>query len=85
MNVINLCVALVYNVCLFSDLRLQKQVPLHNLTIVSYDIVRNDIDFFRYDVGHCENIYTHTNSHCLTHTTTSTHANTHIHVYILHT
>lgn len=28
-------------------IRLQKQVPLHNLTIVSYDIVRNDIDFFR--------------------------------------
>ena len=28
--------------------RLQTLVPNHNLVIASYDIVRNDIDFFRY-------------------------------------
>ncbi|XP_012935979.1 TATA-binding protein-associated factor 172 [Aplysia californica] len=27
-------------------LRLQKQVPQHNLIVASYDVVRNDIDFF---------------------------------------
>ena len=28
--------------------RLQTLVPNHNLVIASYDIIRNDIDFFRY-------------------------------------
>ena len=28
-------------------LRLQHQVKRHNLIVASYDVVRNDIDFFR--------------------------------------
>ena len=28
--------------------RLQKKVKKHNLIVASYDVVRNDIDFFRY-------------------------------------
>lgn len=28
-------------------LRLQHQVKKHNLVVASYDVVRNDIDFFR--------------------------------------
>ena len=27
--------------------RLQQQVPDHDLVVASYDIVRNDIDFFK--------------------------------------
>ena len=29
--------------------RLRKLVKKHNLVVASYDVVRNDIDFFRYD------------------------------------
>ncbi len=28
--------------------RLQHQVKKHNLIVASYDVVRNDIDFFRW-------------------------------------
>lgn len=31
----------------FFFLRLQHQVKRHNLIVASYDVVRNDIDFFR--------------------------------------
>ena len=30
----------------FIDHRLQKRVKKHNLVVASYDVVRNDIDFF---------------------------------------
>ncbi|CAF87927.1 unnamed protein product, partial [Tetraodon nigroviridis] len=38
--------------------RLQHQVKKHNLVVASYDVVRNDIDFFRVNVrlGLCSNI-----------------------------
>lgn len=33
--------------CLLFASRLQHQVKKHNLIVASYDVVRNDIDFFR--------------------------------------
>lgn len=33
--------------CLLFASRLQHQVKKHNLVVASYDVVRNDIDFFR--------------------------------------
>ena len=35
-------------VCVLPIVRLQSLVPNHNLVIASYDIIRNDVDFFRY-------------------------------------
>lgn len=33
---------------IYTHKRLQSLVPKYNLIIASYDIVRNDIDFFKY-------------------------------------
>jgi len=34
--------------CVFVVYRLQKQLSKHNIVLASYDVVRNDIDFFSY-------------------------------------
>lgn len=47
------CTVCVYEVgicacvCVCLLIRLQSLVPEHNLVIASYDIIRNDVDFFR--------------------------------------
>ena len=45
--------------------RLQKQVPNHNLVIVSYDVIRNDIDFFRYKLHVHVHVLLHVHVHVL--------------------
>lgn len=37
----------IYFTCFFTTCRLQKKVQDHNLVVASYDLVRNDIQFFR--------------------------------------
>lgn len=37
--------------------RLQHQVKKHNLVVASYDVVRNDIDFFKWVLFHLNYIF----------------------------
>ena len=48
------------SVCVFY--RLQSLVPNHNLIIASYDIIRNDVDFFRYITICTEHMFVNTHT-----------------------